>query len=166
MTKEEIKEAYSLCDILSRYSLYPNRSGFICCPFHKEKTPSMKVYKKSFHCFGCGANGDIFTFVMKMEDTNFKSAFALLGGTYKEQNTFQEKLAVYKAKKRQETRQRQLQRIKKEEELNQMLINIYQRYVNNAAPLSDVWGDSYNALQYQLYRQEVLCEMREQYGTK
>ena len=68
MTKEEIKDLYSMKDILERYGLQkPNRAGFICCPFHKEKTASMKIYKRDFNCFGCGANGDIFTFVMLMD---------------------------------------------------------------------------------------------------
>ena len=81
MTKEEIKDLYSMKDILERYGLpQPNRAGFICCPFHKEKTASMKIYKKDFHCFGCGANGDIFTFVMLMDGLTFKEAFKELGG--------------------------------------------------------------------------------------
>lgn len=43
------------------------------CPFHAEKTPSFVVFpdKGNFHCFGCGANGDIFTFVMKTEGLDF-----------------------------------------------------------------------------------------------
>src|SRR5262245_19677909 len=43
------------------------------CPFHSEKTPSFVVYPKdgSYHCFGCGANGDIFGFLMKTEGLDF-----------------------------------------------------------------------------------------------
>ena len=55
MTKEEIKSAYSMRDILARYGIQPNRAGFIQCPFHKgDREPSMKIYEKDFHCFGCG----------------------------------------------------------------------------------------------------------------
>lgn len=83
MTKEEIKDIYSMRDILERYGLpQPNRAGFICCPFHKEKTASMKIYQKDFHCFACAAHGDIFSFVMMMEDLPFSEAFKALGGTY------------------------------------------------------------------------------------
>lgn len=82
MTKEEIKESNTMSDIISRYGLRPNRAGFICCPFHKEKTPSMKIYKDSYYCFGCGEHGDIFSFVMKYEGVPFSTAFLSLGGTY------------------------------------------------------------------------------------
>ena len=55
MTREEIKQAYSMKDILVKCGLpEPNRAGFIKCPFHKgDHEASMKVYDKDFHCFGC-----------------------------------------------------------------------------------------------------------------
>ncbi len=48
-----------------------NFSGL--CPFHKEKTPSFSVHatRQFFHCFGCGASGDVFTFVQKLENVTF-----------------------------------------------------------------------------------------------
>lgn len=82
MTKDEIKQTYSMMDIVGRYGLRPNREGFICCPFHKEKTASFKIYKDSFYCFGCGESGDIFKFVMLMDGVSFKDAFIRLGGHY------------------------------------------------------------------------------------
>ncbi len=50
------------------------------CPFHGEKTPSFVVFpdKGNYHCFGCGANGDIFTFVMKTENLDFAEALRVL----------------------------------------------------------------------------------------
>ena len=42
-----------------------------CCPFHGEKTPSFYVYDDGFHCFGCGAHGDVITFVMKSTGAGF-----------------------------------------------------------------------------------------------
>ena len=75
MNSEEIKKTYSMRDILGRYGMQPNRAGFICCPFHKEKTASMKIYQDSYYCFGCGAHGDIFDFVSQMEDITFREAF-------------------------------------------------------------------------------------------
>lgn len=84
MTKEEIKDLYSMKDILERYGLpQPNRAGFICCPFHKEKTASMKIYPQSYFCFGCGEGGDIFSFVQLMDGVSFKEAFSELGETMK-----------------------------------------------------------------------------------
>ena len=67
MTKEEIKERNSMRDVLIRYGMTPNRSGFVQCPFHNgDRTASMKIYKDSYYCFGCGATGDIFTFVQNI----------------------------------------------------------------------------------------------------
>jgi len=49
-----------------------------CCPFHNEKTPSFYVYEDSFHCFGCGANGDAIEFVMRTEGASFIEAIEKL----------------------------------------------------------------------------------------
>lgn len=54
---------------------------FVCnCPFHSEKTPSFTVFPdtQSFYCFGCGAGGDVITFVMKAENLDFLEAVKLL----------------------------------------------------------------------------------------
>jgi len=53
----------------------PNHAGFIRCPFHSEKTPSCKVFKDNrFHCFGCGADGDVIDFIMKQHNLTFIEA--------------------------------------------------------------------------------------------
>ena len=46
------------------------------CPFHSEKTPSFTVFRgsQSFYCFGCGAGGDVITFVMRMENLDYMAA--------------------------------------------------------------------------------------------
>ena len=51
-----------------------NFSGL--CPFHSEKTPSFSVHatRQFFHCFGCGASGDVFSFVQKIENITFPEA--------------------------------------------------------------------------------------------
>ena len=50
------------------------------CPFHKEKSPSFSVHatRQFFHCFGCGASGDVFTFVQKIENITFPEAVRLV----------------------------------------------------------------------------------------
>ena len=128
MTKEEIKDLYSMKDILERYGLpQPNRAGFICCPFHKEKTASMKIYKKDFHCFGCGANGDIFTFVMLMDGLTFKEAFKELGG--ETDNSFSTRLKIYQAQKKREMQRKIEEKLKRKRELNYLLMEVYRKYL-------------------------------------
>lgn len=160
MTKEEIKNTYSMQEIVERYGLHPNRAGFIRCPFHKgDNDASMKIYKDSYHCFGCGANGDIFTFIQQMENYDFKTAFYNLGGTY-EKPTFQSKLSVYRLKKQEEQRKKEEIKLKRKKELNNMLIDIYRDWMKKSEPFSDVWCDCSNALTKQLYIHEVLNEKR------
>ncbi len=50
------------------------------CPFHQEKTPSFSVHvsRQFFHCFGCGASGDVFNFVQKIENISFPEAVRLI----------------------------------------------------------------------------------------
>src|SRR3954452_6573849 len=54
------------------------------CPFHEERTPSFSVDadKKVYHCFGCGASGDVFTFVRETEGVEFGAAMELLADRY------------------------------------------------------------------------------------
>lgn len=156
MNKEEVKARYSMHSVVERYGYQPNRAGFISCPFHKgDREASMKLYKDSYYCFGCGAKGDIFSFVQEMEHCDFKTAFYSLGGTY-EKPTFQSKLAVYKTKKQAEQRQKIKAKINRRKQLNNILVDIYRDYMNRSEPFSEVWCDCYNALQYQLYVHEVL----------
>ena len=55
-----------------------NYSGL--CPFHAEKTPSFSVHatRQFYHCFGCGASGDVFSFVQKIENVSFPEAVRLV----------------------------------------------------------------------------------------
>lgn len=161
MNSDEIKSAYSMRDVLARYGLQPNRSGFINCPFHNEKTASMKIYQDSYYCFGCGAHGDIFDFVTEMENITFQEAFFELGGTYEQKKeTFGERMARYHAKKEREMQAKQADALKAQRKLNNDLIDIYRDWYQKSEPFSDTWTDCYNALQYQLYLHEILNEPR------
>ena len=160
MTKEEIKSTYSMREIVEKYGLRPNRAGFIRCPFHEgDRDASMKIYQDSYYCFGCGTNGDIFTFIQRMDNCDFKTAFYSLGGTY-EKPTFQSKLSVYRLKKQEERRKKEEIKLKRKKELNNMLIDIYRDWMKKSEPFSDVWCDCSNVLTKQLYIHEVLNEKR------
>ena len=77
-----------------------------CCPFHKEKTPSFTVNdtKGFYHCFGCGANGDVLSFLMNHENLPFRDAVEQLAGlagmqvpkpTKEEAQKFQQQMSLY-----------------------------------------------------------------------
>ncbi len=79
---EEIKNSNDIVDVISGYVTL-KRSGrnfFGLCPFHKEKSPSFAVSpdKQIFHCFGCGAGGNVIHFVNKIENLTFKETIELL----------------------------------------------------------------------------------------
>ena len=79
---EEIRNRNDIVDIISQYVIL-KRSGrnFLgLCPFHKEKSPSFCVSpdKQIFHCFGCGVGGNVFHFIQKIENVNFKESVEML----------------------------------------------------------------------------------------
>ncbi|MDO8579661.1 MAG: CHC2 zinc finger domain-containing protein, partial [bacterium] len=79
---QDIKERVDIVAIVSSY-IKLEKSGANLkarCPFHNEKTPSFFVSPErgSFYCFGCGAKGDIFTFVEKFEGLDFMGALKVL----------------------------------------------------------------------------------------
>lgn len=65
---QEVKARVSTQEAAEYYGFQPNRAGFICCPFHGEKTASLKLYPNAggFHCFGCGAGGSVVDFTAKL----------------------------------------------------------------------------------------------------
>lgn len=155
MNVDEIKAAYNMKDILAEYGLSPNRGGFISCPFHKgDREASMKIYQKDFHCFGCGANGDIFTFVMLMDSLTFREAFLKLGGNYG--RDFSSGLKIYHARKRREMEEKARRRKEEEKKENSRRISVLRRQLGATEPMTDEWAECYNALQLEMYRHDIL----------
>ena len=161
MTVDEIKQTISMPELVRRYGIKVNRNGFCLCPFHKEKTPSMKIYKDSFHCFGgCGASGDIFTFVQKMDNCDFKTAFYTLGGTYAHLKGNERKHAVRDAERARRQREKEQQRIEKlkKEQLPMICkwIEIFRYGIEHYEPYSDMWCYCMNKFEYAMYRFEEI----------
>ncbi|MBI4516096.1 MAG: DNA primase [Deltaproteobacteria bacterium] len=81
-TIQAIRDRISIVEVISSYVALKKagRNHLGLCPFHNEKTPSFTVSEERglFHCFGCGAGGTVFTFVMKMERQDFPEAVASL----------------------------------------------------------------------------------------
>ena len=62
----QIKMAVSVEEAAEYYGLEVNRGNMVCCPFHNDRTPSMKLNEDYFYCFGCGATGDVIDLVAKL----------------------------------------------------------------------------------------------------
>lgn len=80
---EQIKENLDIVQLVSEYVPNLRKAGRIykaCCPFHQEKTPSFTVSSEKglFYCFGCQSGGDIFDFLMRIENLTFNEALRRL----------------------------------------------------------------------------------------
>jgi hypothetical protein len=64
------------------YGLTYDRRGAALCPFHNEKTPSFRVKGDYYHCFGCGASGDVIKFVEELFDLDFIHSVKKLSGDF------------------------------------------------------------------------------------
>ena len=149
MTVEEIKSSVSMRDVLSRYGVSVNGNGMCCCPLHNEKHPSMKVFKDGYNCFACGENGDIFTFIEKMEQCDFKQAFKLLGGSYKRHES-----AISRANSQTYYNRQKLLREKAAENEKRFrsalmsAIDMCRFMIDHQKPFSDEWCYAQNNLPY------------------
>src|ERR1700680_1750646 len=79
---DELRQRLSLADIVGRRGRLPKRGREYVglCPFHNEKTPSFSVVedKGFYHCFGCGAHGDVISFNMQTGSLSFPEAVEAL----------------------------------------------------------------------------------------
>ena len=78
----EVKSRLDIAEVIGDYVIL-RKSGQTYwgkCPFHNEKTPSFSVSpeRQTFHCFGCGKGGDVFTFIMEIENLEFREALERL----------------------------------------------------------------------------------------
>ena len=112
-----IKQNVSILDVLNMCGVDYRRSPIIC-PFHNEKTGSMYIYEdgNQYHCFGCGAHGDIIDFVQSYYECDFKDAvrqisdYFGLGGEI----TLEQKKRLNDAKKRRKRQATERERLQKE----------------------------------------------------
>src|ERR1700745_2525738 len=81
-TVDQIKEKLNVADVVGRYIKLEKAGANLKakCPFHSEKTPSFFISpgRGSYYCFGCGAKGDIFTFVQEFEGVDFMGSLKIL----------------------------------------------------------------------------------------
>ena len=65
---ESVREAVPVPLAAERYGLTANRTGMVCCPFHDDHTPSLKLNEDYFYCFGCGTGGDVVSLTARLFD--------------------------------------------------------------------------------------------------
>lgn len=81
-TLQDIRDRLNIAEVIGDY-IQVKKAGTnfkAICPFHNEKTPSLMIspQKQIWHCFGCGEGGDVFTFVMRYENLEFRDALKIL----------------------------------------------------------------------------------------
>lgn len=124
-----IKDRVSMTDIFRQYGFEPNRRGFIACPFHHEKTPSLGTYQndRRWKCFGCGESGDAITFVMRLYNLSFPQAIIRLDNDFRLGLTGQ-------PSKRQEPK---IDPVRAKEELDRILYRA--EYMRNTLEFRRLW---------------------------
>lgn len=146
---DEITSRVNMEDIFTEYGFTPNRAGFITCPFHSEKTASLKMYanKQRFKCFGCGEGGSVIDFVMKIEGLSFRGAVIKINDVFnlglplKNNLTYREKVEAKKqAKKRELIREIQNGYVESKSNLYDCLEDCYE-FVEGIINKSEPWSD-------------------------
>ena len=97
---EAVKSAVTPRMAAEHFGLNVSRNGMVCCPFHNDKNPSMKLNENYFYCFGCGAKGDVIEFTSKLFGIPPLEAAQKLSADFGIQNTKPSvltKLSCYKA---------------------------------------------------------------------
>lgn len=85
---ELVKSQVNMRMLAEYFGIHVNRAGFAICPFHNEKTGSMKVHSgylshDGYYCFGCGAGGTIFSFVMEYCNLDFEEAVRYIAAAFR-----------------------------------------------------------------------------------
>ena len=78
---DAVKSSITTRDAAESYGVSVNRAGMACCIFHDDRTPSMKVDER-YHCFGCGADGDVIDFTARLFDLSLKEAAEKLAADF------------------------------------------------------------------------------------
>lgn len=130
---EAVKNTVTTRQAAEMYGFRANRAGMIACPFHNDRTPSMKVDKR-FHCFGCGADGDAVDFVSRLFGLPSKEAAMKLADDFGISYNIKQKPTV-KPRVREPTPE---QTFKKEEAHTYRVLSDYfhllRRWENQYAP--------------------------------
>ncbi len=171
---QTIKERLTMREVLERYDFSADKKGFVCCMFHNEKTPSMRIYEKDYHCFGCHEHGDLITFVQKIFGLSFQEALLKIdtdfGLNIYGDHSFEDlRRSHYQQRALQEKREREKREKKKAEDEYWAAFDEWKRLDDNRRiykPKSPdeephpLFWDSLQKLDYQKYVLDYLDERR------
>ena len=145
---DEIKNKISMKELLSHYGIEIDRRGFIKCPFHQEKTASMKIYdgNKGFYCFGCGMGGDIIDFVQQYFNLDFEQSLSKINEDFGLGLPVRGEISRSKKIELEKKAYQKKQKIKKQKE---MIKQAEDRYW----AAFDVWLYNHNAIEDYMPRQ-------------
>ena len=107
---EAVKQSVTTRQAAEHYGIHVGRNGMACCPFHHDKTPSMKLDRR-YHCFGCGADGDVIDFVSRLEQATPKEAALMLARDFS--IPYADKWPPRRRKPRQETPEQSFKRMER-----------------------------------------------------
>lgn len=131
--KEEILNILTMRDILNKYQI--KMKGYMCsCPLHKDNSPSMKIYDKTFYCFSCNRYGDIIEFVEQYFNLNFLEAMQKINIDFNLGINFKKRISKRRLQEIELEKQR---RILKKNIINKQIgksckrYYIYNRVLNN-----------------------------------
>ncbi len=126
----QIKNAVNINDVFSLVGLSPNRKGFIVCPFHNEKTASLKLFNgNSYYCFGCGRGGDVISFYQNFYNESFIEAAKHLN------SDFNLNLFLDKKQKKTYYQKRKIQDLK----INQLALKCKQAEIKRIENNREIW---------------------------
>lgn len=147
---EAVKSSVNMVQLAGQYGFRVNRSGFMVCPFHGDKNPSMKVYsgystRDGYHCYSCGAAGTIFSFVMRYEELDFEPAVRRIAGMFGipisdgTEPTAEDKRRIADRRAEQERKRQQEEADRRAMiELSER-IRLYEDLMQGARPLGGLW---------------------------
>lgn len=141
---ERIKNTVPLINACNAYGIAVNHAGFTKCVVHHEKTASMKLYDNKWHCFGCGAHGDIIDLVKALFSLDYMGAVRKLNDDFalnlplERQSTKQERemsaKQAWKARKEREASESEKHRLEDEYFAAMDEVIMYEKYLRLYKP--------------------------------
>lgn len=151
----DVKDQVNMPELVRYYGFEISRNGYICCPFHHEKTASMKVYSDHYKCFGCGAHGDVISFVQHYLHTDFPGAMEAINRDFglnlpfERQMTLREIRAARLARNRIKAARNKQERIREQQNALTCLWAEYDRMIlDHPVPDTKKIAEAYSARDY------------------